>query len=102
MLQAGLSLPMVAGLSLSRCFDRRLIGSEKMPKVIDLLADEGSSLDQTLRRALQTLQERGIRTLAAGQILSGKNPPIGRILLCDPSDKERAIRVLVSNKIYVI
>jgi hypothetical protein len=72
-----------------------------MPKVIELLADEGSSLDQTLRRALQTLQDQGIKTLAAGQIFSGDNQPIGRILLCDPSDKERSIKILSSVKIYV-
>ena len=72
-----------------------------MAKVIDVLADEGSSLDQTLRRALGTLQDRGIKTLAAGQIFSGDNPPSGRILLCDANDKERSLRILASIQIHI-
>jgi hypothetical protein len=68
---------------------------------VDLLANGASSLDATLQQALGTLREKGIRVLAAGQVLAGDDAPIGRILLDCAADRERTIRLLLAARIIV-
>jgi hypothetical protein len=69
---------------------------------MDILANKESSLDITLQRALTTLRDSGINTLGAGPVLSGDDPPIGRIFLYDSKDKEHAARILVSFEFQVL
>jgi hypothetical protein len=73
-----------------------------MPNSIRHLPDEKLSLDTTFQRARATLEASGIRMLAAAEISSAYEMSIGRILLSDPADKERAIAVLLSAKFSVL
>jgi hypothetical protein len=72
-----------------------------MPNSIDLLATEGTNLDWTLQRALTLLQERGISTIGAAQIVSVDKAPVGRILLLNVADKARSIQILTRAKFFV-
>jgi hypothetical protein len=73
-----------------------------MQNTIDVLANEGSSLDIILPRALGVLRDSGVNTNGARQILLPDDPSIGRILLYDSKDKERAARILVLSKLRVL
>lgn len=66
---------------------------------IDLLANEASSLDATLQRALGTLRDKHIRVIAAAQVRSDEEAPFGRLLLYDVADKERTVKLLSAARI---
>lgn len=68
-----------------------------MPNAIELLAADGSTLAVTLDQAVGMLSASGIQTLDAGQILSGDDPPFGRIVLQNLEDKESANRILAES-----
>lgn len=72
-----------------------------MPNTIDLVVDQGSNLDWTLQRALNVLRAKGVKTLSAAQIVSASTSALGRILLVDPADKVRAIRILEDAKFLI-
>ena len=66
-----------------------------MPKTIELLANEGKTLDLTLQDALNLLRARGVRVLGATHVIGNDNDaPTGRILLQNDADCPGALRIL--------
>ena len=66
-----------------------------MPNTIEVLANEKTTLDFTLQRALSLLRTGGINVISAAHIIGNETEaPTGRILLQNNADRLRALGIL--------